>query len=247
VLESATGLSYNLYTNSLENAIGIEGISLNYIYYSRLRDFARFGLLMLNEGNWDGNAILDNPTFFNEMVNTSQEFNSSYGYLTWLNGKANFMLPGTSLVFDGPLIPAAPADLYAALGKNDQKLHIVPSMDLVVVRMGNPSGISLFAASPFDNELWTYLNSILCTTSTINETTEEEINVYPNPIGDRLMIHSNRSDLEIKVIDVLGKTILSTTSSHQPLNSQSWLPGIYYIQFFDEKGDLVKMKKVVKL
>ena len=49
----------------------------------------------------------------------------------------------------GPLIPAAPADLVAALGALDRKLYVVPSLKLVVVRMG--------AATPdrgFDQQLW---------------------------------------------------------------------------------------------
>jgi hypothetical protein len=59
------------------------------------------------------------------------------------------------------LFPNAPADLYAALGKNDQKLYVVPSQKLVVVRMGESAGNVQLAASSFDNELWGKLKPII--------------------------------------------------------------------------------------
>ena len=48
---------------------------------------ARFGLLILNKGNWDGNQIMTDTNYFNQMLNSSQSLNESYGYLWWLNGK----------------------------------------------------------------------------------------------------------------------------------------------------------------
>ena len=68
----------------------------------------------------------------------SQPFNASYGYLWWLNGQESFMLPGpTPPARPGSLIPTAPADLVAALGKADQKLYISRALDLVVARLGD--------------------------------------------------------------------------------------------------------------
>ena len=40
-------------------------------------------------------------------------------------------------LFEGQLIPNAPDDLIAGLGANDQKLYIVPSQNLVIIRMGD--------------------------------------------------------------------------------------------------------------
>jgi hypothetical protein len=71
------------------------------------------------------------------------------------------MLPQVQASFGGPLIPNAPADTYAALGKNDQKIYVVPSQNLVIIRMGESAGASHLAASSFDNELWGRLRSAL--------------------------------------------------------------------------------------
>ena len=133
----------------------------NNVYYSNARSMARFGLLLLNKGKWNQTAILNDSTYFNTQVNSSQSLNLSYGYLTWLNGKASYMLPSVQLVFNGMLTPNAPADMFAALGKNDQKVYVVPSQKLVVIRMGESAGNAQLALSSFDNELWGKLKPII--------------------------------------------------------------------------------------
>jgi hypothetical protein len=71
------------------------------------------------------------------------------------------MLPGLQLVFSGSLMPNAPADMYAALGKNDQKIYVVPSQNIVVIRMGDSAGNVQLAVSSFDNELWGKLKTVI--------------------------------------------------------------------------------------
>jgi CubicO group peptidase (beta-lactamase class C family) len=167
VIAKATGVSYNTYfQQKIRDRIGMNGLWMqtsnsNNVLYSNARSMARFGLLMLNKGKWDNTLILSDTNYFNSQVNTSQNINLGYGYLTWLNGKSSFMVPTLQAVFSGPLIPNAPADLYAALGKNDQKIYVVPSQKLVVIRMGNSAGGFSLALSGFDNELWGKLSAII--------------------------------------------------------------------------------------
>ncbi len=166
VIENASGQSYNNYFNSkIRSLIGMNGLWFNSgylnIYYSNARSMARFGLLILNKGKWDQTTIMTDSNYFNSMVNTSQNINPSYGYLWWLNGKASHMLPQTQIVFTGNLIPTAPPDLFAALGKNDQKVYVVPSQKLVVIRMGESAGNVQLALSSFDTELWGKLKTII--------------------------------------------------------------------------------------
>ena len=84
---------------------------------------ARFKLLILNNGNWDGNQIMNDTNYFNQMLNSSQSLNESYGYLWWLNGKTSYMLPG-QFVFNNKYLML---HFIAALGKNGQIINIVPS------------------------------------------------------------------------------------------------------------------------
>jgi CubicO group peptidase (beta-lactamase class C family) len=166
VLISATGVSYNTYfQQKIRNRIGMNGLwvrtGYNNVFFSNARSMARFGLLMLNKGKWNQDAILTDTAYFNQQVNTSQNLNLSYGYLTWLNGKSSHMLPTVQNIFSGYMIPNGPVDMYAALGKNDQKIYVVPSQNLVVIRMGEAAGNVQLALSSFDNELWGKLKRIL--------------------------------------------------------------------------------------
>ncbi len=166
VVEAATGTSYNNYfQQKIRTPIGMNGLYIktgyNNVLYSTPRSMARFGLLLLNKGKWDKQTILPDTGYFNAQVNSSQSLNNSYGYLTWLNGKTSHMLPSTQIVFNGALAANAPADMYAALGKNDQKIYVVPSQNLVVVRMGDSAGNPQLAVSSFDNELWGKLKTII--------------------------------------------------------------------------------------
>jgi len=78
-----------------------------------------------------------------------------------LYSNSSYMVPTVQTVFPNSLIPNAPADMYAALGKNDQKIYVVPSQKLVVIRMGESAGSVQFAVSGFDNELWGKLKTII--------------------------------------------------------------------------------------
>ncbi len=149
----------------IRDKIGMQGlwisIGYNNVYFSTARSMARFGILNLNNGVWDNETIIGDITFINDMKNSSQALNPSYGYLWWLNGKNSYKAPGSEATFSGKLIENAPNDLYAGLGKNDQKLYVVPSENLVIVRMGGDAGEAQLGPSSFDNELWGLLNNLM--------------------------------------------------------------------------------------
>jgi CubicO group peptidase (beta-lactamase class C family) len=165
VIANASGKKFTDYFNEkLRNPIGMDGFWLwtgnNHVYYSTARSMARFGWLVLNNGNWSGQQLLAASGYINSMRNTSQALNKSYGYLWWLNGKESYMLPSTQLVFNGSFMPDAPADMYSALGKNGQILQVIPSKRMVVVRMGeNPDQGPVSAE--IGNDIWKILKKIV--------------------------------------------------------------------------------------
>jgi len=166
VIANATERDFNAYfSEKIKEPIGMQGLFLkigyNNVFFSTARSMARFGILNLNQGNWDGTSILSNQEYFNAMTNSSQNHNLAYGYLYWLNGKSSFRLPSSEDEFTGSLIPNAPDDLIAGLGLNDQKLYMVPSLDMVIVRMGGASNEELLGPSSFDNELWELINAVI--------------------------------------------------------------------------------------
>jgi CubicO group peptidase (beta-lactamase class C family) len=114
-------------------------------FVTSARDLARFGLLMLGRGRWGDASLLEDRTYLEDSVSPSQPLNPAYGYLWWLNGQ-----PVTSPQGDSApsLIPAAPGDLFAAQGALGRKLYVVPSLELVVVRLGDAP------ASDFNQQFW---------------------------------------------------------------------------------------------
>ncbi len=166
VVANASGQTWSNYFNTkLRDKIGMNGgwfvSGDNIVYSSSTRSMARFGLLIQNKGKWENNIIL-NENYCNKATNSSQNINPSYGYLWWINGESSYKLPGLQLQFNGSLIPNAPTDMIMALGKNDQKIYIIPSKKMVVIRMGevaNPDNPT-FGLSGFDAELWTKINAL---------------------------------------------------------------------------------------
>lgn len=167
VIAHAGNKSFETYFNEkIKTKTGMDGywnFGLIYtIYHSTTRSMARFGLLALNRGKWKNEQIL-NENAFNECTTTSQNINPSYGYLWWLNGKTAFMIPGEQTIYQGPLVPNAPADMFAAMGAGDQRIYVIPGKKMVIVRMGeasNPANPN-FAVSGFDNELWEKINALI--------------------------------------------------------------------------------------
>lgn len=164
VIAHATGKSLNTYLNDeLKTVTGMDGTYIqtgdNNVFYSTPRSMARFGLLLLNQGKWKDTQVIP-MAYFQNMTAASQNFNLSYGFLTWLNGKSSFMVPTLQTVFNGSLSPDAPADLFAAMGKNGQLINVVPSQGLVVIRMGDNPDSSLVPFT-YQNELWKKLNDII--------------------------------------------------------------------------------------
>ncbi|HAT75783.1 MAG TPA: serine hydrolase [Flavobacterium sp.] len=164
VIAQASGQSWSNYFNSkLRDKIGMTGawiqVDNNSVYYSTTRSMARFGLLALNKGKWESTTIL-NETYFNEATNTSQNINLGYGYLWWLNGKGSYHLPQLQTEFQGSLIPSAPTDMFIALGKNDQKIYVIPSKKMIVIRMGEAADNVNLALSDFDDVLWQKINAL---------------------------------------------------------------------------------------
>jgi len=246
VLENASGLTLQQYTNQkIKTPIGMStGFWFDHVFYSRARDMARFGLLALANGNWNGNMVVNNPTFINDMKTTSNPYNLSYGYLWWLNGKSSYMVPQAQLVFPGSLIPNAPADMYCALGKYDQKIYVVPSQNLVVVRMGQAATTNALALSTYDNVLWQRISDLTCTVG-FNESVKQNLNIFPNPANKIIYLEGLgfTYDKTVVATDMLGKEIkLSVTqiqNNKAQIDISNLREGIYLLQINDVRKKLV--------
>ena len=167
VVAEASNQDFEAYFNTkLKNKIGMDGRwnfgTIFTIYHSTARSMARFGILALNKGKWNTEQVV-NEDFFSASTTTSQAINPSYGYMWWLNGKPKFMLPNDQKLYPGTLVPTAPADMFAGMGAGDQRVYVIPSKKMVVIRMGqasNPDNPD-FAVSGFDSALWEKISAVI--------------------------------------------------------------------------------------
>jgi CubicO group peptidase (beta-lactamase class C family) len=164
VIENASGKNLNTYINeTLELKIGLTGQFIqtndNNVYYSNARSMARFGLLLLAKGKWNNKQIID-EAYFTSMTSTSQNINQAYGYLTWLNGKGSYRVPGLQTQFTGSIAPNAPTDMFAAIGKNGQYISVAPSENIVLIRMGDSPDQSPVPFL-FQDQLWAILKEAI--------------------------------------------------------------------------------------
>jgi CubicO group peptidase (beta-lactamase class C family) len=86
------------------------------------RELARLGYLMAHGGTWNGQELVP-PWWIELSTQTSQTLNARYGLTWWVNTQ-------------GTLWPAAPRDAFSALGFNTNLCGVIPSLDLVVARVG---------------------------------------------------------------------------------------------------------------
>ncbi|MFV8391491.1 serine hydrolase domain-containing protein [Flavobacterium sp. LB2P6] len=89
--------------------------------WATTRDWSKFGLLYLHKGNWNGEQIF-NESWEKYTATPTNTSNGRYGGHFWLNAGGHF--------------PDVPRDMYYCSGFQGQMVAIIPSLDLVIVRMG---------------------------------------------------------------------------------------------------------------
>jgi CubicO group peptidase (beta-lactamase class C family) len=159
ILEKASGKTIVEFTNEeLFNKIGMSD-AIRWYKGGALkpRDIARFGQLVINMGFWNDNDIITDMNYYNEMLSPSQEYVNCYGYLWWLNNDCNAQNGNNEFL----LFPNAPDDLFAAIGAGDQRLYIIPSEELVIVRLGFDNRLPYWGEESFNNKFWDLMNEVI--------------------------------------------------------------------------------------
>lgn len=89
--------------------------------WATARDWAKFGLLYLHQGNWNGEQLFD-PSWAKYVATPTPTSENQYGAQFWLNACG--------------VLPDAPKDIYYADGFQGQRVFIIPSHEVVIVRLG---------------------------------------------------------------------------------------------------------------
>ena len=103
-------------------------VGSSYLYASA-RDWARLGQVMLNEGEINGVRLFSADWAAEATKQNTSSNQPAYGYQWWLNA-GNKALRWPSL----------PSDSFAAMGNRQQLVMVIPSEDVVIVRLGWTAG-----------------------------------------------------------------------------------------------------------
>ena len=109
--------------------------------YATPRDWARFGLLYLHQGNWFGDQVLSRE-WVDYTADPAPASGGEYGAQFWNNSSGKYS--------------TAPRDMYLCQGFHGQRVFIIPSKEMVIVRLG----VSEEGTFDFDAFLQDVLNNI---------------------------------------------------------------------------------------
>ncbi|MBO0329923.1 serine hydrolase domain-containing protein [[Muricauda] lutisoli] len=109
-----------MYSMVLEADIAGNYVGSSYAWAST-RDWARFGQLHLDRGNWNGEQLFDS-TWVDYISEPTANSDGTYGAHFWLNAEGKY--------------PDVPKDMFSCNGFEGQHVFMIPSKDLVVVRTG---------------------------------------------------------------------------------------------------------------
>ena len=167
VLEKTSGLSINelssewlfdklqmnetFWKERKKGRMGFPKDSAKYGLVTTAKDLLKFGEFILNGGEVGTDHVISDIDFFDDTFLKSQNMNEAYGYLWWLNNSKTHMTWEKELS-SGNLFSYAPEEAILALGLGSRVLAIVPSEELVLVRLG-----SFPDDKNFNNNLWDYL------------------------------------------------------------------------------------------
>ncbi|CAA9197032.1 serine hydrolase domain-containing protein [Flavobacterium collinsii] len=125
--------------NSMIVEQDMSGIFVGSSYaWATARDWSKFGLLYLHKGNWNGEQVLE-ENWVKYTATPTNTSNGGYGAQFWLNAGGKF--------------PDAPRDMFYCNGYQGQMVAIIPSLDMVIVRMGVNEGGYYFDFNEFLKEV----------------------------------------------------------------------------------------------
>lgn len=87
------------------------------------REMSRFGYLHLRQGKWKDQQVLP-ESWITMATSKSQDYKPTYGYTYWVNT-------------DGTCWQDLPRDSFAMSGYRSNRCYVIPSLDLVVSRVGS--------------------------------------------------------------------------------------------------------------
>jgi hypothetical protein len=121
---------------------------------------------------------------------------------------------GLQFSFPGYLNPHAPAAMYAAMGKNGQFINIVPGMNLVYIRMGDPPGSSALVPFTINDTIWQKLNDVFCNATSIHPIGSVfSIEHVPESAQENFTVEFPGQNYDVILSDAMGRIVFSKSKN----------------------------------
>jgi len=213
--------------------------------YITPRNWMKFGKLLLNKGRWE-NANLVDSTLVEEMF-IADGPNLGHGKFLWLNSTGGYGAFPFQTAPDGSvggfIYHDGYEDIVAGLGAGKNRLFIIPSLNAVVLRQ------TLLEDDNFNDHIFLshLLDGVLTTTPHIR-TNSDNIEIYPNPFSDKVIIDGQFSNYQIKVFDANGNLVTDYTGVNSPLtiDLSALGSGMYFVSVQHDVFSPLGIYKVLK-
>ena len=123
--------------------------------------------------------------------------------------------------------------MFVAMGRDGQFLNVIPSQQMVMIRMGEAPD-NLPVPLLLNDNIWKYVNELqFTTTATENEFYKETVvQIFPNPASDMIVIASEQSIEKVEILNIHGQILKAVTSASKEISMSigEMQKGIYMVQ-----------------
>ena len=231
----------------------LNGVNIKQVY-ANTANFLITGLAPTNLGLYgyrtirlDTNLVVYGSRYFKKVSPTNNNTASASCYINSTNNSYQFFKPNgndtvtyaRTDIFEGvgcrdtTYLPTVPTLTYAL----QPYTYTVSSITATLTTITLPIATESFSSTSLCTALTTGISSL---------SNNAFISLYPNPTSSVLNINSEAEVISAMIIrDVTGKEILSGKVNEQ-INVSSLEAGVYFISLFNEKEQLVYIKKFIK-
>ena len=210
----------------------------NYTYDGNNNEISRLAQ------NWNGSSW-DNAEKFTKNYDINNriiyELYENWNGVVWENTYQNFYIHGISNdIITNALYQHWGGSSWINTSQLDKYYDVNGFLQSETIKSWNSLGTQII----FGDSSYHYSHIV----SEINELTKQLKNfiISPNPTNSTLSILSTIEYKSIKIVNSIGQTVITKENHLEPISVSELSNGIYFIQLFDKKWNLLKTEKFIK-
>ena len=135
--------------------------------------------------------------------------------------------------------------MISAMGKGGQFLNVIPSQNMVWIRMGDEPVNSLVPFLLNDN-IWEYVNDLVCNPTAINsqKLSGDLVQLYPNPAQNFVHIISQSVIVKTEIYNQQGQIVQTVNNQNKEITIDitNLNTGLYFVKVYLQNGKIFTLK-----